>query len=196
MQESLQLIAKAGNKLLPTDPLVRQQWPRCGEMCRLLMPAVGSAVSFHLMHSRQPLHEAIAEVKAALTTIGMEHRTDFVIFRDTHEETDVVVLFTLNTKLLAFLLVSCPNFGSVGSAMLRPGFSLIRELSPKAVGSDEAGKDVEMRAEEHDGRAAIPSSSAWSQKRDWTIHPPRAGGRAARGMGQLSREPLLPEHLL
>jgi hypothetical protein len=113
------------------------------------------------MHSRQPLHEAIAEVKAALTAIGMEHRTDFVIFRDTHEETDVVVLFTLNTKLLAFLLVSCPNFGSVGSAMLRPGFSLIRELSPKSAGSDGVRKDVEMRTEVHDGRAAVPSSSAW-----------------------------------
>jgi hypothetical protein len=196
VRDSLQLIAKAGNKLLPTDPLVIQQWPRCGDMCRLLMPAVDSAVSFHLMHSRQPLHEAIAEVKAALTAIGMEHRTDFVIFRDTHEETDVVVLFTLNTKLLAFLLVSCPNFGSVGSAMLRPGFSLIRELSPKAAGSDGVRTDVEMRTEVHEGRAAVPSSSAWSQKRDWANHPPRAGGRAARGMGQLSREPLLPEHLL
>jgi hypothetical protein len=147
-------------------------------MCRLLMPAVDSAVSFHLMHSRQPLHEAIAEVKAALTAIGMQHRTDFVIFRDTHEETDVVVLFTLNTKLLAFLLVSCPNFGSVGSAMLRPGFLLIRELSPKVAGSDGVRKDVEMLTEVHDGRAAVPPSSAWSQKRDWAgqtiLHVPGA----------------------
>ena len=196
VRDSLQLITRAGNMLLPTDPLVIQQWPGSGDMCRLLMPAVDSAVSFHLMHSRQPLHEATAEVRAALTAIGMENRTDFVIFRDTHEETDVVVLFTLNTKLLAFLLVTCPNFGSVGSAMLRPGFSLIRELPPKAAGSDGERNDVEMRTDGHEGRATVPSSSMWSQKRDWANQPPRAGGRAARGMGQLSREPLLPEHLL
>jgi hypothetical protein len=194
VRDSLQLISREGNQLLPTDPLVIQQWSRSGEMCRLLMPAVDSTVSFQLMHSRQPLHEAIAEVKAALTAIGMELRTDFVMFRDTYEEADVVVLFTLNTKLLAFLLVSCPNFGSVGPTMLRPGFSLIKELPLKA--ADGAMNDVDMSTETNNGRATVPLSSAWSQKRDWADNPPRSSGRAARSMSQLSREPLLAEHLL
>jgi hypothetical protein len=197
IQESLQLISKAGNQLLPTDSLVIQQWQRIGDMRRLVIPAaVDSAVSFQLMYSRQPLHEARAEVEAALTVIGMASRPDLVMFRDTYEDVDVVVLFTLNTKLLAFLLASCPNFGSVGSTVLRPGFSLIRELPLMAAGPDGARNDVEMSTEVPEGRTAVPSSSAWSQRRDWANHPPSVGRRAARGMGQLSREPLLSEYLL
>ena len=65
VKESLELISKAGNKLLPTDPLVIQQWPGRGDMRRLLIPAADSALSFQLMHSHLPLHEAMAEVTAA-----------------------------------------------------------------------------------------------------------------------------------
>ncbi len=70
--ESLELISTAGNKLLPTgtDPLLIQQWPKCGDMRRLIIPAMESAVSFQLVHSYLPLHEATsrAEVQAALVS--------------------------------------------------------------------------------------------------------------------------------
>ncbi len=62
------------------------------------------------------------------------------MFRDTCERADVVVLFTLNTKLMAFLLVSCPNFGSAGTSIFRPGISLISELSLKRQEKNSVGR--------------------------------------------------------
>ena len=199
IQESLKLVSTVGNSLQPTDPLLIQQWPsHQGDVKRLLLPAMESTVSLHLLHSRLPVPAAVAEVSTALQLGSIESRKDFLMYRDFYEGADVVVLLTLNAALMSFLLLTCPNFGSAGVSACRPEISLIRQLPPNPAKSSSLASDIDMASDEPNEAAGSPSSSTWAARLRWT-RPPTGNKdsmpRVTRGVSPQS-EPMLDEHLL
>ena len=197
VQDSLKLVTTTGKSLLPTDPLIVHQWPSINGVRRLLLPAMESDVSLHLLYSKQAVPAATAEVAAAMQILGVEARRDLAIYRDTQEGVDVVVLFTLNAALVSFLLMTCPNFGSAGTSDCRPEISLIRHMVLDPVPTSGLSLDVEMQSDESSGTAS-QSQNTWAKRLTWTR--PLSNNkdllpRVTRGVHPRA-EDLLPEHLL